>query len=183
MCDPRVRKALLFICMVVGLCWHFSNFPWLCKVFLQTSLHFASQFRNLQAISKLGGDFATISKLGDHFIAISKLGGDFVAQKCPAKWSFGCEIGIFHVLGLRSRFAAAKWGLLCCEVALVCQNRLRSCENSRRELQSVAEWFGNKMLISQKFSLGCEISQSSVFTLFSLCFCSDFAPIFFLSIS
>nr|CAN71351.1 hypothetical protein VITISV_023814 [Vitis vinifera] len=77
-CDPRVHGALLFRCMVAGLYWHFSNFPWLCKVFLQTFLHFASQFRNLQAISKLGGDFATISKLGDHFIAISKLKSDFV---------------------------------------------------------------------------------------------------------
>ena len=68
-CDPRVRGALLFRCMVAGLCWHFSNFPWLCKVFLQTFLHFASQFRNLKAISKLGGDFAAILKLGDHFAA------------------------------------------------------------------------------------------------------------------
>ena len=67
MCDPRVRRALLFRCMVADLCWHFSNFPWLCKVFLQTFLHFASQFLNLKAISKLGGDFAAISKLGDHF--------------------------------------------------------------------------------------------------------------------
>ena len=32
----------------------------------------------------------------------------FAAAKYPAKWSFGCEIGIFHVLGLRSRFVAAK---------------------------------------------------------------------------
>ena len=66
-CDPRVCRALLFRCMVTGLCWHFSNFSWLCKVFLQTFLHLASQFCNLKAISKLVGDFATISKLGDHF--------------------------------------------------------------------------------------------------------------------
>ena len=91
--------------------------------------------------------------------------------------TFVAKSGLYHFAG---RFAAVKWGLLCCEVALVCPNRLRSCENSCRELQSVAEWFGNKMLISQNFSLGCEISQSSVFALFSLCFCSDF---FFLSIS
>ena len=32
----------------------------------------------------------------------------FAAAKYPAKWSFGCEIGIFHVLGLRIRFAATK---------------------------------------------------------------------------
>ena len=119
MCDPRVCGALLFRCMVAGLCWHFSNFSWLCKIFLQTFLHFASQFRNLKAISKLGGDFATISKLGGHFAAISKLGDHFAAisqlrnecmglpngtrvpksgfatAKYPAKWSFGSEIGSF----------------------------------------------------------------------------------------
>ena len=99
--------------------------------------------------------------------------------------TFVAKSRLYH---FASRFAAAKWGLLCCEVALVCQTRLR------RESQSVAEWFGNKMLNSQKFSLGCEISQSSVFALFSLCFCSvftlfllrfrsDFFPFNFLEIS
>ena len=83
-CDPRVHGALLFRCMIAGLCWHFSNFPWLCKVFLQTFLHFASQFRNLKAILKLGGDFTAISKLRDHF---------------AAKWHFcrpfhNCEMGV-----------------------------------------------------------------------------------------
>ena len=81
MCDPRVRGALLFICMVAGLYWHFSNFLWLCKVFLQTFLNYASLFRNLKAISKLGGDFAAISKLGDHFAAISLLKSDLAALK------------------------------------------------------------------------------------------------------
>ena len=68
-CDPRVRGALLFRCMVAGLCWHFSHFPWLCKVFLQTFLHFASQFCNLKTILMLGGDFAAISKLKNDFAA------------------------------------------------------------------------------------------------------------------
>ena len=54
MCDPRVSGALLFICMVAGLSWHFSNFPWLCKVFLQTILY-------------LGGHFTAISKFGKSF--------------------------------------------------------------------------------------------------------------------
>ena len=45
----------------------------------------------------------------------------FVAAKYPAKWSFDCEIGSFCALGFRSRFAVAKWGSLCCEMALVCQ--------------------------------------------------------------
>ena len=103
-CDPRVRWALLFICMVVGLCWHFSNFPWLCKVFLQTFLHFASQFHNLKAISKLGDDFAAISKLGDHFAAISKL-RDHFAEKWHFRRPFrSCEMSV--------------WGF---EMALVCQ--------------------------------------------------------------
>ena len=48
-------------------------------------------------------------------------------QQLP-KWGCGCEIGIFHFLGLRSHFAAAKWESLCCGMALVCQNRLRNCE-------------------------------------------------------
>ena len=90
--------------------------------------------------------------------------------------TFVAQSGLYHFAG---RFATAKWGLLCCEVALVCQNRLRSCENSHRELHSVAEWFCSIVLISQRLSSACEISQSSVFP----CFCSDFFPIFFLSIS
>ena len=53
----------------------------------------------------------------------------------------------------------------------------------RRDFYSVAEWFGNKMLISQKFPSLCEISQSSVFSPVLLCFGSNFDPIFFLSIS
>ena len=110
------ERALFFRCMVVRLCWHFSNFSWFCKVFLQTFLHFASQFCNLKAISMLGGDFAAISKFGDHFIAISQLKSDFAAvsqlqnegnyaangtrvpksgfaaAKHPSKWRLGCEI-------------------------------------------------------------------------------------------
>ena len=93
MCDAKLHRALLFRCMVVRLYWHFNNFPWLCKVFLQTFLHFASQFSNLKAILILGGDVATISKLGDHFAgngqfrspflklgAFSQQGVDFVEQ-------------------------------------------------------------------------------------------------------
>ena len=67
-----------------------------------------------------------------------------------AKWSFGCKIGIFHVLELRSRFAAAKWGLLCCEVALVCQKWFRNCENFRKEGPEAAKWFRSKMAILQR---------------------------------
>ena len=153
MCDPRVFGALLFRCMVAGLCWHFSNLPWLCKVFLQTFLHFASQFRNLKAISMLGGDFAAISKFGDHFTAISKLGDHFIAisqlesectglpngtrvpksgfatVKYSSKWSFGCEIGIFHVLGFRScemRFTVLRNGTHVPKCASQPRNTLRN---------------------------------------------------------
>ena len=93
MCDPRVCRALLFRCMIVRLCWHFSNFSWLCKMFLQTFLHLANQFCNLKVIPKLGCDFAAISKLGDHFAekwhvhrpflklgAFSQQGVDFVEE-------------------------------------------------------------------------------------------------------
>ena len=83
MCDPRVRRALLFRCMVARLCWHFSNFPWLCKVFLQTFLHLASQFRNLKVISMLGGDFAGNGQFRSPFLklgAFSQQGVDFVEE-------------------------------------------------------------------------------------------------------
>ena len=117
-CDLSER-AFLFRCMVVRLYWHFHNFPWLHKVFLQTFLHFVSQFRNLKAILKLRGDFAAISKLGDDFTAkwhfrrpfrslkvISRLRNEcmglpngtrvtksgFAAAKHPSKWRLGCEI-------------------------------------------------------------------------------------------
>ena len=113
MCDPRVRGALLFRCMVVGLCWHFRNFPWLCKVFFQTFLHFASQFRNLKVISKLGGHFAAISKLGDHF---------------AAKWHFrkpfrSCEMSV--------------WGF---QMALVCQRVVSQLRNTIRNGSSAAKF-------------------------------------------
>ena len=85
--------------MVTGLWWHFSNFTWLCKVFLQTFLHFASQFHNLKAISKLGGHFAAILKLGDHF---------------AAKWHFRRPFHSLKVISqpkaiFAAHFAAAKW--------------------------------------------------------------------------
>ncbi|KAL6321715.1 hypothetical protein AAG906_031227 [Vitis piasezkii] len=48
---------------------------------------------------------------------------------------------------------------------------------TRRDFYSAAEWFGNKMLISQRFPSPCEISQSSVFPAFALL--SQFRPDFF----
>nr|CAN62947.1 hypothetical protein VITISV_017684 [Vitis vinifera] len=92
----------------------------------------------------------------------------FAAVKYPAEWSFGCEIGNFHALELRSRFAAAKWGLLCCEVALVCQNWFRSCENFRREGPEAANWFCSKVLILQRLRNLTDLCFSPVFALFLL---------------
>ena len=66
MCDLSER-ALLFRCMVVGLYWHFRNFPWLCKVFLQTSLHFASHFYSLEVILYLGDHLAAKGKKEKYF--------------------------------------------------------------------------------------------------------------------
>ena len=83
---------------------------------------------------------------------------DCATAKYPAEWNFGCEIRDFYALSLRSRFVAANWGLLCCEVALVCQTWFRSCENFRRGVKWVAEWFVSKVLFSQKIPLGCKIS-------------------------
>ena len=91
--------------MVAELCWHFSNFPWLCKVFLQTFLHFASQFRNLKAISKLGGDFAAILKLGDHFAGNGQFRSPFRS----------CEMSV--------------WGF---QMALVCQKVVSQPQNTLR---------------------------------------------------
>ena len=60
----------------------------------------------------------------------------FAAAKYPAEWSFPCEMEDFMLWWFAAAFAAAKWGPLCCEVALVCQIWFRSCEMpSQRLLQ------------------------------------------------
>ena len=92
--------------------------------------------RNGGAAVKLGfftfWNFAAVSQLRNegHYAAkwhsCAKSG--FAASKYPTEWSFSCEIGSFYALVFRSRFAAVKWGSLCCEMALVCQNVLRSRE-------------------------------------------------------
>ena len=116
-CDPRVRRAPLFICMVVRLCWYFSNFSWLCKVFLQTSLHFASQFRNSKAISTFGGDFAAISKLGDHFAGNGQFRSPFRSLEIISQPNGNfAEEGDF-----RSPFRSCEMGVWGYEMALVCQ--------------------------------------------------------------
>ena len=64
----------------------------------------------------------------------------FRSHFAAAKWVYGAfkwhlwngalavKSGSFYALGFRSRFAIAKWGSLCCEMALVCQKWFRSCE-------------------------------------------------------
>ena len=89
----------------------------------------------------------------------------FAAAKYPAKWSFPCENRIFHALVVRSRFAAAKWGLLCCEVALVCQKWFRNRENFCREGLEAANWLRSKVLILQRLR-----------NLTDPCFCPVFDP-------
>ena len=49
----------------------------------------------------------------------------FAAAKSSAEWDFWCEIRLYH---FAMRLAAAKWMLLYCEVALVCQDWFRSCQ-------------------------------------------------------
>ena len=105
----------------------------------------------------------TVLRNGTH---VPKSG--FAAVKSFAKWSFSCENGIFHALVVRSRFAAAKWESLCCEMALVCQNRLRSCENFRREGLEAANWFRSKVSISQRLRNLADPCFYPVFALFLL---------------
>ena len=106
----------------------------------------------------------------------------FAVAKYPAKWSFPSKNGIFHALVVRSRFAAAKWGLLCCEVALVCQKWFRSCENFCREGPETANWFCSKVLISQRLRNLADPCFSPVFTLFLTRFCSERLPFNFFAI-
>ena len=79
-----------------------------------------SQLRNIllngALAAKLGVftlcDFAAISQLRNEIHCVAKWHScakiGFAAAKYPAEWSFGCKIGNFHALELRSRFAAAK---------------------------------------------------------------------------
>ncbi|WKA00344.1 hypothetical protein VitviT2T_018706 [Vitis vinifera] len=147
----------------------------------------ASQLRNTLRNGALAAklevftlwDFAAVSQLRNEVHCAAKwhsCAKMCFACKYPAEWDFWCEIRLFL---FAMRFAAAKQMALCCEVALVCQNGFRSCENFRRDFYSVAEWFGNKMPISQRLQNLADPCFSPVFAPFD----SDFAPIFFSSIS
>ena len=83
-------------------------------------------------ISRCGG-FAAISQLRNECTGlpngtrVPKSG--FAASKYSSKWSFGCEIGIFHVLGFRScemRFTVLRNGTHVPKCASQPRNTLRN---------------------------------------------------------
>ena len=101
--------------------------------------------RNGTLVAKLGvftlWDFAAVSQLRNEgycaakWHSCAKIG--LAAAKYPAEWSFGYEIRLFL---FAMRFAATKQMLLCCEVALVCQNWFRSCEFAERAIGLCADF-------------------------------------------
>ena len=125
-------------------------------------------------------DFAVVSQLRNEvhcaakWHSCAKIG--FAAAKHPSKWSFPCEMEDFMLWWFAAAFAAAKWGLLCCEVALMCQNWFRSCKNFRREGPEAVKWFRSKVPISQRLRNLADPCFSPVFALFSLRFRSERLP-------
>ena len=79
-------------------------------------LQLRNTLQNGALVAKLGfftfWDFAAISQLQNEGHCAAKwhscAKNGFAAAKHPTEWSFGYEIGNFHALELRSRFAAAK---------------------------------------------------------------------------
>ena len=96
----------------------------------------------------------------------------FATVKSFAKWSFPCENWIFHALVVRSRFAVAKWESLCCEMALCAKVGFAAEKIFAERGLRLRTSFAAKC----RFRRGYEISQTPVFALFLLCFCSVFAP-------
>ena len=166
------------------------------------------------------GGFAAISQLWNECMGlpngtrVPKSG--FAATKYSSKWSFGCEIGIFHVLGLRSygmRVTVLRNGTRVPKSGLQLWNplrngafpakigsfmlwwfaavsQLRNGGSCAAKWHSCAKsWFAATKIFAERglwlqngfaakcwFRRGCEISQTPVFALFVLCFCSVFAP-------
>ena len=115
-CVILVRGISSLNAWLRGFFWHFHNFPWLCKMFSQTSLHFASHFyslevisqpfRSLEIISTTGGGFCRgggfsqpISQLRNGCMALQSgtcvPKGGFATTKHPSKWGRGCEISAY----------------------------------------------------------------------------------------
>ena len=90
-----------------------------------------NQFRSKKSFSQPTSQWVSQLRIECHCAAkwhtCAKIA--FAIAKYHAEWDFCFEI---WALPLRSRFVPANWGLLCCEVALVCQTWLRSCENFRK---------------------------------------------------
>ena len=95
----------------------------------------------------------------------------FAAAKSSTEWSFWCEISLFH---FAMRFAAAKWMLLCCEVALVCQNCFRSCEMPSQRLLQCCEMVWQQ---NADFAEAAKSRRPLFFSCFSLRLTPIFAPI------
>ena len=92
---------------------------------MQTSLHFAIQFRNLKVISKLGGHFAAILKLGDHFAAKWEFrrGGGF-SQPISQLRNGGTGAVKWH--------SCAKWWFRSCKTPFQMASRLRNFRSALR---------------------------------------------------
>ena len=102
-------------------------------------------------------------------------------MKHHAKWGYGCENWRFHALGISQPFHSYEMELLCCEMALVCQEKVSQlrkfsqrgvlgCEiiSQHSGVFAAAPW-GCEM-ISQRSGdfageiFGCEISQALNFS-------------------
>nr|CAN67104.1 hypothetical protein VITISV_022941 [Vitis vinifera] len=85
------------------------------KAFSQRGVDFAEEgnFRSPFRSCEMG---VRVLRSGTH---VPK--GGFAAAKHPAKWGFGCENWRFHALGISRPFHSCEMGVLCCEMALVCQ--------------------------------------------------------------
>ena len=101
--------------MVAGLCWHFSNFPWLCKVFFKPpsilQVNFATwrPFRLLEVISQ---PFRSLE-------VISQRRNIFAAHFATQRW--------FH-----SSFRSCEISVRGFEMALVCQKKVSQLRNTLR---------------------------------------------------
>ena len=147
-------------------------------------------FRNKSPISQQNANFAAKRHFRNAFrsceINVTVLRSGTRVPKSLSQLRNTLRNGTF---GAKSRFSTSQW-VSQLRNGCYCTAKWHSCAKftfaiakyTRRDFYSVAEWFGNKMLISQKFPSPCEISQSSVFPLFLLCFGSNFDPIFFFSI-
>nr|CAN61680.1 hypothetical protein VITISV_031949 [Vitis vinifera] len=92
----------------------------------------------------------------------------FATAKLPVEWSFGCEIGSFSCFGASQPFRSFEMG------APV----LRSGTHVPNLVSQLRNGFAAKC----RFRRGCEISQTPVFALFLLRFCSERLPFNFFAI-